>query len=339
MNRQGERTPFLGRLPGQVEWQNLLAGQPQQRPPNLTANPALSAQYRAPYQYGVPPRNVNVLQTGGFSPGIQTSNHRTQTQQPQPQSLVPQQQTPFIQPRGQSSFAFGGGLGQHQPTSTIQQQQTNGTSNSMPPHLSQTPSLGAPSVSSASEVGLDPNDFPALGSTSANNNNSSSNNNGANVATSYASQAGTGIAVGSGGAGGSGAIGGTGAGATSQPRDFTADDFPALGGQSQQQGQAQSSQNQTQDNHSHPPGLNGFQHTDHAQQQQQHRQNLLGALTGGVQQQTPGMLNIGLAQTRNVHPGFQQGNTEAEKQQQQRVSDLDRFLLSYTNVFSLFFFP
>jgi hypothetical protein len=36
------------------------------------------------------------------------------------------------------------------------------------------------------------------------------------------------------------------------------------------------------------------------------------------------MLNLGLTQVRNVHPGFQQGQTEAEKQQQQ-VSWLDEF--------------
>jgi CCR4-NOT transcription complex subunit 2 len=173
-------------------------------------------------------------------------------------------------------------------------------------------------------VGLDPNDFPALGSAPANNNNNSSSTNGNagnGVTTSYASQAGTGVPLG--GAGGTSAgvvgsgVGGAGSGNLNQLRDFTPDDFPALGGQSHTQGQTQNppshptQQNPNQENHPHPPGLNGFQHTDHLQ----HRQNLLGALGGNGL--TPGMLN--LAQARSVHPGFQQGQTEAEKQQQ-RVS-------------------
>jgi CCR4-NOT transcription complex subunit 2 len=46
----------------------------------------------------------------------------------------------------------------------------------------------------------------------------------------------------------------------------------------------------------------------------------LGTLGSSVlQQATPGMLNLGPSQARNVHPGFQQGQTEAEKQQH-RVS-------------------
>ncbi|KAE9396108.1 hypothetical protein BT96DRAFT_861243 [Gymnopus androsaceus JB14] len=234
-------------------------GQTQQRPPNLAPNPTLAGQYRGPYPYGMqPPRTVNVLQAGGY-PGLGSSNHRTATQVPQPN---------FIQQRAQNTFGFGG----------HQSQQPNGTSttnaNSLPPHLSQTPN--PPSVSSTSELGLDPNDFPALGSTSANNNNGNGNNNGSvasSVTTSYASQAGTPAIA-----------GGTGAAASSsQTRDFTPDDFPALGA--------------NQDSSlSHPPGLNGFD--------QQHRQSLLGALQG-----TPGMLNLG-PQPRS---GF-----ESEKQQQQR---------------------
>ena len=294
------------------------------------------------------PRNVNVLQGGGYVPGLQQNNHRTPAQQAQAQSMVPQPTPTFIQQRGQSSFAFAGGLGQHQPSTPLQQQQqqqlpsqqqqhqTNGTSNTLLPHLAQTPSLGtAPSTSSASEVGLDPNDFPALGSTPANNNNSTNGNNGnsgGSATTSYASQAGTGVPLGGAGgtvagAGGiSGAVGA--AGNASQSRDFTPDDFPALGGQTQNQSSA-SHPPQNQDNHPHPPGLNGFQHTDHSQQ---HRQNLLGAL-GGVPQGTPGMLNLGPTQTRNVHPGFQQGQTEVEKQQQ-RVSLLDENRFLYTHVAS-----
>ncbi|ESK83477.1 not2 family protein [Moniliophthora roreri MCA 2997] len=229
------------------------------------------------------------------------NNHRTPAQQTQT-PMVPQPAQTFIQQRGQSNYGFNGGLGQHQTTNALQQQ-VNGTSNSLPLHLTPNPA-NAPSVSSTSEVGLDPNDFPALGSTSTNNNNGGGNNNGSggsSVTTSYASQAGTGVGMGSGGS-----IGGTGSGATNQQRDFTPDDFPALGGQ-----------NQTQTNqeagHSHPPGLNGFpQHSEHSQ----HRQNLLGTLSGGLQQSTPGMLNLGPAQARGVHPGFQ--HTEQEKQQQQQ---------------------
>ena len=224
----------------------------------------------------------------------------------------------FIQ-RNQSGFGYGSSIGPHsttlqpQPTQSSQQQ-PNGTtpSSSLPSHLppsSNTVGTGAPSVSSASEVGLDPNDFPALGSTpvTSNSNNASGGSNGsAQVATSYASQAGNAIPL-----GGSGAVSGTGSGATtaggaanssSQTRDFTPDDFPALGNHQQ-------TQPQTQD-HSHPPGLNGFQTSS------EHRQNLLGSL-GATH--TPGMLHLGGKQTRNVHLGFGQGLSEAEKAQQ-RVS-------------------
>ncbi|KAF9464218.1 hypothetical protein BDZ94DRAFT_527900 [Collybia nuda] len=299
-------------------------GQPQQRPPSLVQNPGLASQFRPPYPaYGMPPRNVNSLQGGGYVPGLQPSNHRTPSQQSQVQTMVSQSTPSFIQQRGQSSFAFGGSLLQHQSTTLQQQQQssshqhqqTNGTSTSLPPHLVQTPSLGtAPSVSSASDVGLDPNDFPALGSTPANNS-STSGNGGApgGTVTSYASQAGTGVPLGGAGSASSGAgtIGGGVGGGINSTRDFTPDDFPALGGQSQAQGQNSQNQNPSQDNQSHPPGLNGFQHNDHAQQ---NRQNAIGALGGNVQPGTPGMLNLG--QSRNVHPGFQQGQSEAEKQQQ-----------------------
>ncbi|KAF8158422.1 hypothetical protein B0H34DRAFT_708778 [Crassisporium funariophilum] len=304
------------------------AGQPQQRPPNLTANPALASQFRPPYpSYGMPPRNV-LQPSAGYVPSLQPNNHRTTTQQSQVQTHTPQPTPGFNQPRGQSSFAFGAGtLGQHQASGVLQQQtipslqqqqqqQTNGTSNTMSSLLAQSSNLGigtAPSVSSTSEVGLDPNDFPALGSSPANVNPSSSNNGTGAGTTSYASQAGTGVLVG--GTGGSGgALGGSTAG--TQTRDFTPDDFPALGGQSlaaQQSRDLTQIQASTPENLSHPPGLNGFQPSEQ-QQQQQPRQNLLAAHTGGLQ--TPGMLNLGPTQSRNVHPGFQQGQTEAEKQHQ-----------------------
>ncbi|KDR82564.1 hypothetical protein GALMADRAFT_237941 [Galerina marginata CBS 339.88] len=303
-------------------------GQPQQRAPNLTANPALSSQFRPSYPtYGMPPRTV--LQAGsGYVPSLQPNSHRTTTQQAQVQVLTGQPSQGFNQPRGQSSFAFGGGaLGQHQPSTVLQQQQplpsqqqqqqqqqqpqTNGTPNTISSLLGQTSVMGAtPAVSSATEVSLDPNDFPALGSAPANPNPSSSNNgSAAGTATSYATQAGTGVLLG--GTGGSGsAIGSSLTGA--QTRDFTPDDFPALGGQPQTAQQSREPlQNQlsSQENLSHPPGLNGFPSSE----QQQLRQSILGA---GLQQSTPGMLNLGPTQSRNIHPGFQQGQTEAEKQQQ-----------------------
>ena len=158
-------------------------------------------------------------------------------------------------------------------------------------------------------MGLDPNDFPALGSAPTNVNSNNSNSSSGAGATSYATQAGTGVLLG--GTGG-GAMGGSGTGG--QTRDFTPDDFPALRGQSQttQQTRDLSNHSSTPDL-SHPPGLNGFQQSE--QQQQQLRQNLL---SGGLQQGTPGMLNLGPTPPRNVHPGFQQAPTEAEKQQ--RVS-------------------
>ncbi|KZT12175.1 uncharacterized protein LAESUDRAFT_691377 [Laetiporus sulphureus 93-53] len=264
-------------------------GQPPQRPPSLAPNPALSAPFRGPYPgYGIPSRSV--------LPGYPNlANHRTA------QNMVPQPSPSFLQQqqRSQSNFPFtAGGLqqqsqlqAQHTGQTPIPQtphpqtQQQSGATSTLPLHIAQatTPSLGtAPSVSSASEVGLDPNDFPALGSIPANASNPTSSTN----TTSYASQAGTGA-----GASGTQAAGGVGG---NQPRDFTLDDFPALGGQSQTAQQQQQQQQQNADGH--PPGLNGLQHAD-----QQHRQNLLGSLTGLGQppvlngQQLPGVLNLGQA--------------------------------------------
>ncbi|KAI0354802.1 hypothetical protein OH77DRAFT_1504491 [Trametes cingulata] len=272
------------------------AGQPPQRPPSLAPNPALGGPYRGPYPgYGMPQRNV--------TPGYPVlPSQRTVVPQPSPNFLQQQQQ------RGQSNFPYNAGTLQQQQSQTPaqlssqttlshaahqQQTQASGASSTLPPHIAQNaaPSLGtAPSVSSQSEVGLDPNDFPALGATPANNSSGASSGN----TTSYATQAGTGA--------GGGAQAGNGAGGN-QPRDFTAEDFPALGGQSQAT-QQQSQQAQQTSTDGHPPGLNGFQHAD-----QQHRQNLLGSLTGGTPGQQPGLLNLG--QTRNVHPGFQ---SDSDKQ-------------------------
>lgn len=258
----------------------------------------------------------NILQTGaGYVPNLQPNSHRTTTQQTQVQTHTPQLTAAFNPPRGQNSFAFGAGtlVQQHQPSGVLQQQslpsqqqqQTNGTTNTMSSLLAQTPNLGAPSVASTSDVGLDPNDFPALGSAPANVNPSSSNNGSGAGTTSYATQAGTGVLL-----GGTGASSMGGSATGGQTRDFTPDDFPALGGQSQttQQTRDLSNHSSTPDL-SHPPGLNGFQ------QSEQLRQNLLGVQSGSLPQATPGMLNLGPTQPRNVHPGFQQVQTDAEKQQ------------------------
>jgi len=170
----------------------------------------------------------------------------------------------------------------------------------------------APSISSSNEVALDPNDFPALGSGPTNPNPSSTTNGLGSGTTSYASQAGTGVLLST-----NGISGGTGTSSNlHQTRDFTPDDFPALGvGNAVQQGQAAQHQSRDGPNAtngdnalSHPPGLNGFQTSE-----QQLRQNLLGPHSTGLQQNTPGLLNIGPTH-RNVHPGFQ-GQGEAEKQQ------------------------
>ncbi|KAH7912542.1 hypothetical protein BJ138DRAFT_1148133 [Hygrophoropsis aurantiaca] len=297
-------------------------GQPPQRPPSLAPPAGLSSQFRSPYpasQYSLPQRTYP-------TPTLQQQNtHRTPT--------VPQ--SPFLQTRQQAqagSFPFGSGAG------VLGQ---NGTS-SMPPHMSHNPPAAtpgtAPSASSASEVGFDPSEFPALGSlgqsapanppssNTANTNSSSTvipsstSTNAApgSTAASYATQAGQ--------------SGSTIPAVGTQARDFGPDDFPALGGQSGQQAigtQTQpQTQNQTQNSESHPmshpPGLNGFNDP--------HRTNLLGSLTSGSQQPgstgltplgstqqpgTPGMLNL-----RGIHPGFQTQN-EPEKQRQNYAHKLN----------------
>jgi CCR4-NOT transcription complex subunit 2 len=222
-------------------------------------------------------------------PGFQgLPSHRAQ------QNIVPQPSPNFIQQRGQSAFPFGSGIQQQSQASSQHTQQTTlshaahqqqqppsaAATPSLPPHLSQTaaPSLTtAPSVSSASEVGLDHNDFPALGSTPTSLNTPSTTTN----ATSYASQAGTGTGV-----VGNGAQSGAG------QRDFTADDFPALGGAGPgtQQQPSQAAQNAAD---GHPPGLNGFRQNNDVS----HPQSLLGALSAGGQLQ-PGVLNLS-GQARN----------------------------------------
>ncbi|KAA1473840.1 hypothetical protein DENSPDRAFT_840356 [Dentipellis sp. KUC8613] len=275
-------------------------GQPPQRPPSLGPNPGIGGPFRGPFaSYGMPPRNA----MPGY-PGL--PNHRTtQNVLPQPSPGFAQQRTP--------GFPFGAGLQQQQSQQSQSQHQhqqvplqqhgqqppnqPSAAHSNLPPHLSQTntPSIGgtAPSVSSASEVGLDPNDFPALGSTPATTASVPSNNNGnggGGVSTSYASQAGTGVPPGT-----SGSLQTPGP-VANQSRDFTADDFPALGGPTSQQQQQPSQQlpsSQSQNPDSHPPGLNGL-HSD------QSRQGLIGSMSGAMGsqqlqsgQQQPGLLNLG----------------------------------------------
>jgi len=282
----------------------------------------------------MPPRNV----LGTYVPGLQPSSHRTTAQQSQAQSLTPQTAPgSFNQARGaQSNYAFGGSIGQHPPTSVLGQQplpslqqQPNGTHSTMPSLLAPSVLGNTPPVSSNIEVALDPNDFPALGSGPTSSSSNNTNNGSGTGTTSYASQAGTGVLLsGTGSSGGS--TGSSNAG--HQARDFTPDDFPALGGTSA--GQAQTAQQQNRDVSStttsgtqdaalsHPPGLNGFQASD----LQQLRQNSLGPHTS-LQQGTPGILSLGPTH-RNIHPGFQ-GQADAEKQQQRVCfdfySDLSRF--------------
>ena len=211
--------------------------------------------------------------------GYPVATHRAQ-------NIVSQPTPNYIQRSQQGSgYPFQAGLAGQQQTQQQQQQQqhpplqhpqpsqqpqqSTNSSSLLPPN-STTPNLGTNhSVSSASEVGLDPNDFPALGSTPATNSTSNQTNLAQNNATSYATQAGGATVTGSGNAQ---------SGATS----LTAEDFPALGG-SQTTHQPSQSQPQLHDL-PHPPGLNGFN-------DQNHRPGIISGITPGTQQ--PGVLNIG----------------------------------------------
>ena len=282
---------------------SLTAGQPPQRPPSLGPSPAIPGPFRGPYPtYGLPPRNIVAPYP---TQGLQ--NHRAT------QNLVPQPSPGgFVQPRTPGGFAFGGANPQQQQQQQSQPQQSH-PQLPLPPHQQQqqpptsahpslshlqsaTPSLGgaggngsgggtALSVSSTSELGLDPNDFPALGATPS----TATSTNNPTPATSYASQAGTGVPP-------SGSTGTT-SGGSALPRDFTADDFPALGGgptpAQQQQHQPSQGQQQTQptSHDGHPPGL--------------------GGLGNQQQQQQPGLLNLGPRALQSLQ-------SESEKQ---RVRD------------------
>ncbi len=287
---------------------SLNTGQPPQRPPSLGPTP-IAGPFRGPFPtFGLPPRNIV---PGYPTQGLQ--NHRVS------QNLVPQPTpAPFVQPRTPAAFAFGGANPQQQqqqsqpqqshpqlPLPPHQQQQLPTSAHPSLSHLqSATQGLGgtpsgvgtALSVSSTSELSLDPNDFPALGATPS----TATSTSNPTPATSYASQAGTGIPP-------SGSTGAT-SGNSALPRDFTADDFPALGGgptpAQQQQQQSQQHQHQQSQQHQPPQGQQQAQPTSH----DSHPPGLGGL---GSQQQ-PGLLNLGPRALQSLQ-------SETEKQ---RVRDL-----------------
>lgn len=246
-------------------------------------------------------------------------NHRAQSLVPQPSPGFIQQRTVGANPA--TAFNFAGNMQQQQQqqaaaqqstqphqhqqqSSSLQQQQPqpphpqpqlqNVPTNAVPPHLSQQVAPGLNSATQNNSEGLDPNDFPALGSGNAPGSTVTTNSN-ANLHSSYATQAGTGVLPAS--AGNASGAQGTGAGQTS--RDLGPDDFPALGSHAQQQQQG-TPQTQEATVMPHPPGINGFQQND--QTAQQHRQTLIGSMTAsGLQTQQQSMLG---QQTRGLHAGF-----------------------------------
>ena len=114
---------------------------------------------------------------------------------------------PEIAAKLSASYPFQTGLAGQQlqqrpplqhPRPSQQPQQSTNSPNPLPLN-STTPNLGTNRyVSLASEVGLDPNDFPALGSTPATNSTSNQMNLTQNSATSYATQASGATVTGSG---------------------------------------------------------------------------------------------------------------------------------------------
>ncbi|KAH9030345.1 hypothetical protein EDB85DRAFT_1963714 [Lactarius pseudohatsudake] len=291
-------------------------GQPPQRPPSLGPTPGIGGPFRGPYPtYGLPPRTIVPAY-----PTQALQNHRAT------QNLVPQP-TPggFVQPRTPGGFAFVGANPQQQqqqsqpqpshpqlPLPPHQQQQPPTSAHPSLSHLqSATPSLGggtgngggtALSVSSTSELGLDPNDFPALGATPS----TATSTSNPTPATSYASQAGTGVPP-------SGSTGATSGSAL--PRDFTADDFPALGGgptpaqQSSQQQQQQHQPSQGQQQHTQPTSHDTLQTLQSETEKQRHTMKLNAAAQAAWNQPsaTPSQ---GLAQS------YQNGTAAAAPSQQ-----------------------
>ncbi|KZT37338.1 hypothetical protein SISSUDRAFT_1034149 [Sistotremastrum suecicum HHB10207 ss-3] len=246
----------------------------------------MAGAFRSPFPgtYGMaPPRNVNVGVMQGY-PGL--PNHRTTQQQSIVGAPSPGLFTGQRGGGGMAGFPFSGSLQQPQPQNgpppqhqQSQHMPSTTPSASIPPHLSQqqqqqpsqpstTPSVPssavtgasatASSATSTSEVGLDPNDFPALGSGANGNSNSATT---PALLSTYASQAGTNLQSTVGNAGSREQSGAT--------RDFGPDDFPALGGQTQ------NSAGQQQDSHN---GLNGFS-ADHLRS----GSGTLSGLVGGQQ--------------------------------------------------------
>ncbi|KAI5896245.1 uncharacterized protein SCHCODRAFT_02614346 [Schizophyllum commune H4-8] len=226
---------------------------------------------------------------GGFGLQQRSVNNLTSAYVPglqrtssQAQSLMPS--SPFVQqPRVQGSYPFGVGTPQGQ-TLGAQPHQTNGNS-------------------ASNDNGLDLNDFPALGATTGGGGGGAGSGAGGASTASYATQA-----------GGVGQTAGTPG--TTQTRDFTPDDFPALGGTTHNpQESQQQNQSQGQD---HPPGLNGYQQEPVGPRQSLNSLGNSAQQGGSIPQGTPGMLNLTPAQARNVHPGF----AEAEKQQQRNTFNM-----------------
>lgn len=266
-------------------------GQPPQRPPNLGQAQGLA--FRGPYPsaaaFGMPPRNALQQQTFQGIPG----SHRT----PGQNMVLPSPN--FMQQRGQSGYPFGASTAaqqshqqqqqQQQLQSTLQQahsslplgQQQQSSAGVLQQHLQASNLANAQSTTPANDGGLDPNDFPALGSAPVNSTSGVSTSSPATtLASSYASQAGTGASA-SGQTQNHTQSNAAASGTSNQTRDFTPDDFPALGGQqaSNQQQPSQTQQQGVQDT-SHPPGLNGFEQR---------------------QPMPPGMINLAAGQ-RNLMP-------------------------------------
>lgn len=325
---------------------NIPPGQPQQqRPPNLAPAPGMGPFRGPPYPgaYALPPRNV-------MPPYPGMPSHRTQNMLPQPSpGFIPprgttafpfgatslqqqQQQQQQQQAQAQQQAQQQQQQPQQQPPNTIQQAQQSQQPQSLlnpnlhsqqpsslpqhsnsplPPHLASqngsatgltTPGVSGATTSGASDAALDPNDFPALGSSASANSTNVGGSIGNGMSSSYASQAGTGISL---------STATSGATAANLTREFSPDDFPALGGQVQNQlqqssqGQSQSAQLQSQSGlNSEPSSLNGFSNQEHR------RGSLLSVL------QPPGLAPQ-MGQTNNLQSQQRMGSlgfpSEAEK--------------------------
>jgi len=235
-----------------------------------------------------------------------------------PQSFPPLHRPPSILPQTPSFMPRGGGTTSYFPQSAVmgnatiqpspnpqlsslqqqqtqqqqlqQQQQQSNQNNGISHHLTATSTGGngtstnPSTTSSTSDTGLDPNDFPALGSVSGPQQSSMSSTPAGSLLSSYASQAGTAIGGGPGPLG----IGGNNTNGTAATRDFGPDDFPALGGQppatpnlqGQQDGHTSTNGFTSQ---SQPPPSSQQQHTSSQDHSQILRPSQLGSMQVGAQ--------------------------------------------------------